>query len=130
MWNFLRCQHQIPMQFWTWWIMPLRKDATTLALIFHLTIAQHVDILVESEKLAQDVEGMISRGFVEYLDIYLNLTGLHQESIKRCSNVLDMTIAIVTQLRNYKFLLFFAWALETSYLCTRNRKHSHKSPYG
>ena len=68
MWNFLRCQHQIPKQFWIWWIMPLRKDATTLELIFHLTIAQHVDILVESEKLAQDVEGMISRGFVEYLD--------------------------------------------------------------
>ena len=69
MWNFLRCQHQIPKQFWIWWIMPLRKDATTLALIFHLTIAQHVDILVESEKSAQDVADMTSRGSVEYLDI-------------------------------------------------------------
>ena len=94
----------------------MRKDATTLALIFHLTIAQHVDILVESEKLAQDVEDMISRGFVEYLDIYLNLTGLHQESIKRCSNVLDMTESIVTQVRNYKFLIFFAGVSKKHYL--------------
>ena len=128
MWNFLRCQHQIPKQFWIWWIMPLRKDATTLALIFHLTIAQHVDILVESEKLAQDVEGMISRGFVEYLDIYLNLTGLHQESIKRCSNVLDMTIAIVTQLRNYKFIIFFAGVSRKHYLCNRNQKTQPQEP--
>ena len=116
MWNSLKCQHQIPKQFWTWWIMPLRKDATTLALIFHLTIAQHVVILVESEKLAQDVEDMISRGFVEYLDIYLNLTGLHQKSIKRCSNVLDITKSIVTQVRNYKTLIFFAGVSKKHYL--------------